>query len=239
MFSHRRTRRACVRSKRRCDLRLPQCGGCKGKNIACSFENNEPFADRQTASSLPSQAAEVSLLPRSSERHRSKTPSISQFTVHKWKELLTSPPSWSATVSSVYEPVMPEDHLLPRHTAEGIPNNLCSGRQNPFHPPSLIFAALSSANTRGVPCYGSWSRDAEQTEDAKLLVLKQKLQGLAIAHQRICSFDHILASVQALMLCSIICLFNANASIRTLGEQHCHIPSIALPFAVMQRICHT
>ena len=190
----------------------------------CDFEN-EPLSCRQKRLPLQSKAARPLTLARSTGvlQLRECTDDATQ--------LRLKPPSWSAVVSIGYEPVLPEVKWYNSKPTicylatqlKAFPTTFARERSTPFihhdlysqHSPQHILEAYRVCE--------SCSCDAEQTEDARLLVLKLKLQELAIVHQRICSFDDVLASVQALMLYMIICLFNDDPSIRHFGEQHRHL----------------
>ncbi|OQU93651.1 Fungal Zn2-Cys6 binuclear cluster domain-containing protein, partial [Cladophialophora immunda] len=202
-FSHRRSCGGCIKAKRRCDQRVPQCSRCMQKAATCVYENQpltqprtdlSPFAPR--AGSLKNLAALPFLSIPLDLGYEPPVPDIrwrnSKITLcYLASKLQTFPTTF-----------------VKQGTTPFIHHRLYSKRS-----PHQIQQAY---NVCEIICHDD-GQDAENQQS----ILQPKLEQLRLQQTSIASFDDLLASVQALILYLVVCLFNNSPDLRRTGEQFC------------------
>ena len=204
-FSHRRSCGRCIKAKRRCDQRVPQCTRCRLKTAACVYEN-PPLTRSQTDTSRSIPTATSLLLAYA---HDMNLPIP--------LDLRDEPPlpeiRWSNSRRTLC-------YLASKF--QMFPITFVKEGRTPFIHHKLYSTRSPHQIQEAYRVCEVISHDRCQNQKTQLLsILKPKLEELKLGQGRIASFDDLLASTQALILYLAICLFNNSPDLRRIGEQYC------------------
>ena len=229
-FSHRRSCSGCVKAKRRCDRRIPQCTRCIEKAALCVYEN--PPLRQSRADLVPSSTGAGSLmLGRSHNSEDSTNYPSTLVAVDESAESQSVLPVHSNRLDLGYELSLPEIKWRNSKVTicclasrlQEFPTAFINKGRTPFihhqlyskHSPHQIQEAFYVCEIV--------SHNGGHDPETQLSILEPKLEELKLENDRTASFDDLLASVQALMLYLVICLFNNSPDLRRCGEQYCHL----------------
>ena len=237
MFSHRRSCKACIKAKRRCDLDVPQCGRCLTKATFCSYENEPSICGKARDGTRTIDASRVSAASRVIESpvasRLSETEALvvhSTFSAapHRLLKHSSPTPAQSTHLSLTYEPSLPEIKWRNNKTTiqclactlKEFPAMFVREGRTPFVHHHLYRDHFPKPIKDANYVCEIYQSIADHQVTTVLPIIQLKLRELIEFHRTSCSFDDILVSVQALMLHLILCLFNDNASLRKMAEEH-------------------
>lgn len=143
--------------------------------------------------------------------------------------LLAALPYLSIPLDLGYEPPVPDirwrnSKITLRYLAskfQSFPATFVNQGKTPFIHHRLYSQRAPSQIQEAYRVCKTLARHNGQNTENHFSMLKPKLEELKAGHDRIASFDDMLASVQALMLYLVLCLFNENSDLRRTGEQYC------------------
>lgn len=228
---------ACVKAKRRCKARLPKCERCRIKGVECLYTNeplvsnvddNQPLSDK---SSKKPEILEDNQLVKSRRKITSRDMELSHFThlnaplhlVRKWcyskttgASLAVCEPSlpvieWRQDLATVY--------YLAAHL-KAFPITFSREARTPFIHSTLYSRWLPKQIKDTYAICRAYSLSIDNDEDFCFGVLHQKLGELIKESQSSHSFSDLLASLQALILYLLICLFHKDPQQRRFAETH-------------------
>ena len=239
-ISLRRSCQTCIRTKRRCDLRTPQCIRCLKKNMPCNYDN-QPFANIHAAPPDPSSGAIAKVKPpkrneifTNHQFQRKKTSSAPSGSIDAVEGEMSFPPASDLTAlgrdSLVYEPPLPlvlwtHDKPTIYYLAGSIirfPATFAYTGGTPFMHPKLYEKRLPTQIQDAQFVTRSYSGMQESNRDPVLLALEPRLDQLTRKLSKSNSFEDLLASVQALILYLSICLCDSDPRLQRLGQPHYH-----------------
>lgn len=217
---------ACIKAKRRCKAGLPKCERCRNKGIEC-FYVNEPLVPKIPAASQDTRLIE------SRQETTSRDMEFFHFThLNAPLDLIQEWCYWKTTSASLAacEPTLPvmewrQDlatvYYLAAHL-KAFPITFSREARTPFIHSTLYSRWLPKQikDAHAICQAYSLSLSIDNGQDFYFQPLYQRLDELIKESPASHSFSNLLASVQALILYLLICLFHKDPQQRTFAETH-------------------
>jgi hypothetical protein len=236
-ISLRRSCKACVKAKRRCEPRFPACKRCVSKSLECVYEN-EPLVGRGDSDKASAYDTSTTITPEPKEAisghslipQKTVLPSFLQLiTIQHLAQQLYSPELPGAGLN-VYEPTPPDVewrcdeatlHCLVGHL-KAFPTTFAREGSTPFIHPQLYDQSLPKQIQDVYTICGSYLSVTGGNKAMVFPIMQQKFNELMEKHSNLHRFEDVLASVQALMLYLTIRLFDGDTQQRRLAEPYVH-----------------
>ncbi|MBE3049696.1 Zn(II)2Cys6 transcription factor, partial [Candidatus Bathyarchaeota archaeon] len=209
--SRQRSCVACANGKRRCSRTSPQCARCFAQGLECIYVRGQPsrqLPEPSDDSGIPS------FLPLDDSSLYDDTawpPSPSLLTVPTFLpagffQETTTLDRWSTT------------HLL--RNVKSYPRTFARSQKTPFIHPRLYDAYLPDAIQDAFTVSAAYHTKTPETEDTVFRILIAKTTNLAAQPPGVKTTGELLAALQALILLTIIQLFDGDVRQRSTAEQN-------------------
>ncbi|PGH13312.1 hypothetical protein AJ79_03728 [Helicocarpus griseus UAMH5409] len=238
--SRRKSCSACVKAKRRCDLRLPQCRRCSARGLRCQYESGIEAAEQRHYSSAPFAIDELfdfsSLEGLTADPH----PQPNGSDQHLAAPMLDSNLN-SALLLPVFAEVSPQQDVTepvrmqeietsdaPLLYIQELRNWLSqwvTKGGNPFIHPKLYYQTIPPEIQDAYTCCSIYSTKNDNNQNIVFRIVEERVASLLNSQQnrlRLSLREH-LSRVQCLFIYQIIRLFDGDIRQRALAEQHAPI----------------
>ena len=229
----RRSCFACIKSKRRCDLQLPQCIRCSSRDLQCVYAN-EPLTSHNVAF-LESVSTNTSMpASRGVSKHNVLTKRHGAYdryveTVQPFHQQFPSPVAVSS-VNLHQLPLMqglrvtidtPTIHYLGKKLQDFVASFIREHKTPFIHSDSYGAGLPKIVNDMHLTCL-AYASKTRSNQNLIYQILRHKTTELKCVAQNNSSFDEMIAAVQALILAYTICQFDIDPCLPSLADEQIH-----------------